>query len=62
MQVMKQFDEPFSSYWNGKPPVRAKKVKKPDTEHLEDDQYRALKKAIQKEAIRKWSMPSSDEQ
>ncbi|WP_227936784.1 hypothetical protein [Alkalihalobacillus deserti] len=53
---MKQLEKPFSDYWYGKKEINQSiKTTESTLNDSEDDQYRTLKKAIQQEAIRKWS-------
>ncbi|NEU29712.1 hypothetical protein GN156_02845 [bacterium LRH843] len=56
ISITAKIDEPFFSYWNSKNPLNEEKQpKKKDKDHHEDEQYRALKKAIRQEAIKRWS-------
>jgi len=53
---MKTLEKPFSDYWYGKKTIDPS-IQTPDSysDESEDDQYRTLKKAIQQEAIQRWS-------
>ncbi|TWI57194.1 hypothetical protein [Halalkalibacter nanhaiisediminis] len=58
--MKKQLDEPFFSYWNGKSQFSLKKDNKSETEIHADEHYLSLKKAIQQEALNRWSLTSSE--
>jgi len=53
---MKQLEKPFSDFWYGQKEIKQAVISaESKVDESEDDQYRMLKKAIQQEAIRKWS-------